>query len=137
MVLRSRGLRQARVRDLADEDVLEAERLLAGDRRALLVRQEIAQHEVVQRVLDLLAEVGRQMRKRARPEDPSDHRRALQQEFLARRQTIDARGDQCLQRVRNAIERTVAALEHHAHRLFDEERIAFRLINEVRAYVRR
>ena len=50
VVLRTRELRQARVGDLADEEVLEAVRGLAGDRRARLAQEELAQEVVEQRV---------------------------------------------------------------------------------------
>ena len=47
-------------------------------------------------------ELRRELLERALPEDPADHRRALEQRFSLRRQPVDARGDQRLQRVGDA-----------------------------------
>ena len=54
MVIRPRGLGQAGVGDLADEDVLEAERHLAADRRARLWQQEVPEQQVVDGLADVL-----------------------------------------------------------------------------------
>src|SRR5205085_4639377 len=52
--LGARRLGEARVGDLADQDVLEPVRTLAGDRRPPLLEQELAQEEVVDEGLDVL-----------------------------------------------------------------------------------
>ena len=70
------GLREARIRDLADQHVLEAERLLAADRGALLGSDEVAQEEIVQSLLDLFGLSGEPL-DRAGPERPTDDRAPL------------------------------------------------------------
>ena len=49
VMLGARRLGETRVRDLADQDVLELVRRLAADRRARLVEDELAQQQVVER----------------------------------------------------------------------------------------
>ena len=71
------GLREAPVRNVADEHVFEAVRLLAADRGALLRKHEVAQQQVLERLLHGV-EVGRKPFDGARPEHPSDHGRALE-----------------------------------------------------------
>ena len=124
VVLRTRELRHARVRDLADQGVLEAVRRLARDRRARLAEQELALQEVVEQGL-VLRDVGREVLERALPEDPPDDRAALEQRLRIGREVVDAGRDERLQRVRDTIGRAVAgaALDEHADRLLDEQRV--------------
>src|SRR5206468_4040065 len=70
------GLRKPRIGDLADEDVLEPERVLAGDRGARLPLDEIPYQQRVERLVDI-ADAARELLDRTPPEHPSDHRRAL------------------------------------------------------------
>ena len=95
MVCRPRGLREARVRDVADEDVLEAIGLLVGERRARLVDDEVSQLEVLESVLD--AVTVRQMLDRAGPEAPADHRCPLHHRLRSGVEPVDASRDQRLQ----------------------------------------
>ncbi len=83
VVLRASELREAAVRDLADEEVLEPVRRLAGDRRARLAEQELPREEVVEQLVDVL-EVGRKVLDRARPEHPADDGCALEQRLRLR-----------------------------------------------------
>src|SRR5437660_6303049 len=71
-------------------------------------------------------ELGREVDDRTRPEDAADHGRALQHRPLHRRQAVDARGDQRLERVRDALTAAIL-LDERADRLLDEERIALAL----------
>ena len=121
-------LREPGVGDVADQDVLEAVGLLARDRGAVLAREEVALQQAVEDRLEL-ADVGRQVGDGAFPEDPSDHRGALQQPLLVAGQPVDARRDDRLQRVRNPL-RGRTALEQHPRRLLDEERIALGLLQQ-------
>ena len=122
------ALGEARVGDVADEDVLEAVRALARDRRAALAGDEVAQEQVVEDGLEIL-DLGHQVRDGALPEDPADHRGALQQPLLVPRQPVDAGRDHRLQRVGDPLRRG-AALEQHPRRLLDEERVALRLLEQ-------
>ena len=125
VVLRASELREPGVRDLADEQVLEAVGGLAGDRRARLAEQELAQEQVVEQRVDVL-DVGREVLERALPEHAPDDRCALEKRLPRRRQMVDARGDERLERVGDASRPAVpgAALEQHADRLLDEQRVA-------------
>ena len=126
VVRRPRRLREARVRDVTDEDVLEAIRLLIGEGRLGLVDDEIAQLEVVERVLDALP--VREVLDRAGPEAAADYRRPLQRRLRHRVESVDARCDQRLQRVRDpGGGPLLAELGHRQHDLLEEERIAFGL----------
>ena len=125
VVLRAGELREAGVRDLADQRVLEPVRGLPRDRGARLAEQELALEEIVeQRVV--IGDVRRQMLERPAPEDPPDDRPALEERLCVRRQTVDACGDEGLQRVRHTIRRAVpdAALHEHSDGLLDEQRVA-------------
>ena len=119
------ALRERRVRNLTDEHVLELVRLLAADRRPRLAHDEIADEKPLDAVFDVV-DLRREVRESAAHEDASHHRRALQRDALGRRQTIDARRDQRLDRVWYALTRT-RALREHADDLLDEERVALRL----------
>src|SRR2546421_12892993 len=76
------------------------------------------------------------MRDRTAPEDASDHRGALEDELLALRQAVDARGDQRLDRVGNPL-RAVAVLEEHSDGLLPEERVALGLLEQTCAHLER
>ena len=65
-------LRQASVRDVADEDVAEAIRDLAGHRRQWLARQQLPVDEVGERGVHV--ELGIELADRAAPEDAADDR---------------------------------------------------------------
>ena len=54
VILGPPGFRETAVGDLADEHVLEPVGRFTGDRRPLFARDEIAQEEVVENVLDLV-----------------------------------------------------------------------------------
>ena len=124
-------LREPGVGDVANQDVLEAIGLLARDRGAVLAGEKVALQQAVEDGIEL-ADVGRQVADGAFPEDPSDHRGALQQPLLVPGQPVDARGDDRLQGVRDPL-RGGAALEQHPRRLFDEERVALGLLQQHRA----
>jgi len=76
-------LGEAGIRDLADQNVLEAVRRLTRDGRAGLRHEELAQEQRFEHALELV-EVG-ELRDRAAPEDPADHRSSLKDGFLVRR----------------------------------------------------
>ena len=130
-------LRQAAVGDLLDQHVLEPVRRFAGDRRAGLARDEVAQQRVVEHVFELVGVVlRREVVDRAGPEDAADHGAALQDHLLARRQPVDARADQRLQRIGNAVAAVPALLQQHADGLLDEQRIALGLVEQPRLDLR-
>ena len=133
VLLCARLLGQPRVRDLPDQHVLEAEGRLAGDRGTLLAKHELPQQQVVEQRLHV--EVRRDVLDSALPEDPADDSRSLQQYFGIWRQVIDTRSDERLQRVGNTI--VVAALGEHANGLLDEQRVAFRSIEQALGQGRR
>ena len=118
----ARGLREPAVRDLADEHVLELERVLAADRRARLAHDEIARDELLERALDVV-HVRRQMLERAAHEEPAHGGSALDQRALRRRQPVDARRDERLERVGDPLGAGARPLRQHADRLLDEERV--------------
>src|SRR5690348_12413635 len=78
VVLASRRLRQTGIGDFANEDVLELVRLLATDRRAVLADDEVAKEQLLERRVRIL-ELRREEDDRARPEEATDDRGALQQ----------------------------------------------------------
>ena len=82
--------------------MLEAVGRLARDRRARLAQQELAEQQVVEQRVDVL-EVGRQVVEGAAIEDPPDDRGTLEERLRGRRQMVDARRDERLQRVGNPI----------------------------------
>ena len=87
---------------------------------------EVAQQQVVED--RSTSRSGADVLDRAVPEDPADHGGAMEECLLVGRQVVDARGDQRLQRVRDALGEVVAAaLEQHPDRLLDEERVALGL----------
>ena len=138
VVLRAAGLREPAVGDLADQDVLEAVRRLAADRRALRPGDQVAQQQVVEHVLQLVGIVFRgQVIHRTREEGSAHDRAALQQDLLAGRQPVDARTDQRLQSVGDPVAAVAALLDEHADRLLDEERVALRLLEQARRDVLR
>jgi len=93
-------LADAAVRDVADQDVLEAEGAIAGDRRPFLWDNEIARE---QRVDDgSHVDVRRESVERTWPEDATDKRGALQDPLLVDGEPVDARRDQRLHRVGDA-----------------------------------
>ncbi len=71
VVLRTCELGETGVRNLADEEVLEAIRGLAGDRRPRLAEYELLLLEVLEQRVDVL-DVRREMLQRALPEHPAD-----------------------------------------------------------------
>ena len=130
-----RSLDEPGVGDVANEHVLEAVRMLAGDRGAALTGDEVAQQQVVEHRLDFL-ELGHQVSDGAFPEDAADHRRALEQALLVLRQPVDAGGDHRLERVGDPLGGR-PALEQHPRRLLDEERVPLGLLEQRAALGRR
>jgi hypothetical protein len=128
-------LGQAGIGDLAGEDVLEAKRLLAADRRTLLAQEEVAQEQGLEHLVDVL-DVWRDVRDRPGPEDPADDGGALQHELRVTRQPVDTRPDQGLDCVRDR-RAYVRALGEHTHRLLDEERVPLGLGEHVTAQLPR
>ena len=106
--------------------MLEAVGLLTRDRRAVLARQEVALEQAVDDRIEL-ADVSGQVGDGALPEDPPDHRGTLQEPLLVAGQSIDARGDDRLQRVGDALR---SALEQHPRGLLDEEWVALGLLQQ-------
>ena len=126
-------LRQAGVRHFPDQHVLEAISGLARDRRAELRDEKFPEEQRLEHGLKLI-ELDRQFLDRPAPEGAADHRSPLQHRFLVRGEPVDAGGDERLQRVGDPLgklgQRPPLAFREHAHRLFDEERVPFRLLEE-------
>src|SRR4051812_11922489 len=99
--------------------MLEPERAVAGDRRALLGDDEFALEQRVNERRDVL--VRAEALERATPEDAADHGRALQRVLLLGREAVDPRGDQRLDRVRDALGH--GAVLEHARDLLEEKRV--------------
>ena len=105
------ALREAGVRDLGDQDVLEAERALAGDRRAILGDDELARDERV----DQRAEVEDPAR--APRTAPCQKTRPITDArcsscFCSGGERVDPRRDQRLDRVRDVVPHPLALREH-------------------------
>ena len=121
--LRSPGLRQRAVGDLAREGVLDHELPLALQRRAGPSPDEVA--VLQQYVVRLLA--AEQLTDRPRPERPPDHGRRLQGRLLRRRQEVDPSGEHRLNRVGDLealreLARRPAAVRTLQHAMIDERR---------------
>src|SRR5438132_11693525 len=132
--LRPLRLRQAAIRDLAGERVLDRILTLARQRRSCASANEVAIGEQF--------EIGRapdELIDRACPEDAADDRRRLQRRLLCRRQQVDAGGEYRLHGVGHLESRgqlcagpTAAAAREHAavdqrgQQLLDEEWVALR-----------
>ncbi len=98
---RALAAREARVGDVAREDVLEDVLLLAGDRRA-----EPAEHELaIRKDRERGVEVGRlavqERPDRTGPEHATDHRRPLEDPLRRGVEEIDPRREDALHRVRD------------------------------------
>ena len=106
--------------------MLELERLLAADRRARLAHDEIAQDELLERSVDVVDLRG-EMLERAAHEEPAHRGCTLDQRALRRRQAVDARCDERLERVGDALGACTRALREHPDHLLDEERVALGL----------
>ena len=127
--------RDALVRDVAREGVVEAQLTLAGDRGRVPLLDEALVDQALKVLLDLGAAEAFH---RADPADPSNHGAVLDEPLLGRLQQVDPRGDHALDGVRqgrgqvartgpscvHALERSV--LDHHPHQLAREERVAAR-----------
>jgi hypothetical protein len=122
----ARALREAGVGDLADQHVLELERLLAADRRPLLAHDEVAEEEAVEALRDVV-DVRREVLERAAHEQPPHRGGALEQPALHDGQTVDPGCDQRLQRVGDPLRPAALPLREHADRLLHEERVALGL----------
>ena len=129
------GARQARVRDVADENVLEDPLPLAGNRGRQLLAQKLAPPQRLERGVEVVDvdEAGQG----PVPEDAADDRRALRDPPLVGRQQIEPGEDHRLDGVRDldlvdAGARAPAALLPHeqpfadqvADDLLEEERVA-------------
>ena len=112
--LRPLRARNLPVRDIANEDVLERELRLAGNRASPRALHELL---LLQRVQTLLADT-----ERPEPEDLAEHRGVLQRRLLLRGQPVEARGDDPLHGLRQVD--GGSALGKHAHVLLCVERIA-------------
>ena len=133
MQIGSGGLRKTRVRHLADQNVLEAVRGLARDRRSQLGDEEFPQQQRLEHGLELF-ELRCQLLDRPAPERTADHRGVLEHRLLFRRQPVDAGRDQRLERVGDPLgelgERSPLAFSEHAYRLLDEERVALGFVQQ-------
>ena len=126
MKVGARALREAGIRDLADEHVLELEGLLAADRGALLAKHEVAEEQVVEQrddVLDIRGEVS----ERAADEDAAHDGRALDEATRRGGKPVDARGDQRLERVGDPLLPALGLLREGADRLLHEQRVSLGL----------
>ena len=135
--LRAEPLRHRVVGGVADEDVAEAEAVLAGEGARVGLDQPLA-HERLQAAGDLADLVRRrQVGDGAPPEDLSDHGGALQHRQLVLAEPVEAGGEHRLHRLRHAqrvdggerLEPAVAldedaVLDEHPQHLLEEERVA-------------
>ena len=129
VVLRAGRFRQARVGDVANEYVLEAIRGLVLERRARLSDDQVAEQEVVDRLVDALA--AREVFDRAGPEGATDHGGPLEHLLRDAVEPVDTRRDQRLHRVGDLLRcALLAALGDVEHDLLEEEGIAARLVEE-------
>ena len=96
------GARDLGVGDVADEDVPEDERGLAGHGRPALAADELLALEPEQALLDLVARAVAHGRQRPDPEDLAHDGRALEECLLLRRQRVEAGGDDALDGLRAA-----------------------------------
>ena len=129
VVLRPRRLGQARVGDIADQDVLEAVRRLVLEGRARLADDEVAEQQVLDRIGRVLA-LG-QVLDRTRPEASADDRRTLEHRLRRGLQPVDAGRDQRLNGVRDLLDGALlAALGDVEHDLLEEERVAAGLVEQ-------
>src|SRR5215211_8867399 len=129
VVLGPRSLRETAVRDLADQHVLEAVGLLAGDRRAGLGDHEVARKPLVDDAVDVL-DLRRQPGDRAAPKRPPDHGCALEHGPTLRSEAVDPGSDQRLNGVRNLRRRATPTLGEHANGLLEEQRVALGLVEQ-------
>ena len=109
--------------------MLEAERALAGDRRMLFGKDQLAVEQAVERGAAVLAA---EMVKRTAPENAPGERSVLEQTLLRRIEPVDARGDERLHGVGNPLERGLF-LGEDAGGLLEEERISLGLLEQERA----
>src|SRR6266540_6925706 len=95
MEFSARILGQARVGNVANQDVLKAVRALAGGRGAAFRAEQLARHQLVKRGLHRRL-VVRQRVDRTCPKHAPDYGAALNDGLSPGRQTINSRGDQRL-----------------------------------------
>ena len=122
------ALGETRVRDIANQHVAEAERGFARDRRDRLAREELAIDEVDERGVDVECRI--EIGDGAAPEHATDEGAVADDRPRVWRQPVDARRDQRLHGVGDPHRHPLAPLREHPDRLFDEERIALRLLEQ-------
>ncbi len=123
------SLREAAVRDVADQHVAEAERDLARDGGERLAREQLAVDEIGERGVDVERRI--QLGDRPAPEHAADEGAVTHDRPRRGRQPVDPRRDQRLHRVRDPHRGgPVALLGEHPDRLLDEERVALRLVEQ-------
>jgi hypothetical protein len=125
---RAHALRKPAVRDVSDQHVPEPEGRLTGQRRERLARQQLSVDEVCERRVDVERRV--ELEDRATPEHAADQGTVAEDRAGSRRERVDARGDQRLQRVRDPHGGALALLDQHSDRLLDEQRVPFGLLEE-------
>ena len=81
--------------------------------------------------------VRRERLERAAPEDAADQGGVLERPLVEGVEPVDARGDQRLDGVGDALERAALLVGEHARRLLEEERVALGLLERERALRRR
>ena len=94
----------------------------AGAGRALLLDNEVPEEQVIDHGVDVF-DLGRKVSERPTEENASHNGRALREPARLRRQTVDACGDQRLERVGDSLLHPVGLLGERADGLLDEERI--------------
>ena len=127
MLRRAVGARDLPVRDVADERVCERELALPFERRAALPADESLALERVERCG---RSVSRSRADRARPEHLADDGCVLQQALLRLRETVEARGDDALERLRERELLGRALLDVELDELLGVERVAARSLEE-------
>src|SRR6266508_6036273 len=103
--------------------MLELEGLLATDRRACLVHDEITDEKLVDRLTGVF-DLRQEPIERALHEDPPHHGCTLEGDARRSGQPVDARSDQRLQRVGNPLAAAARALGEHPYRLLEEQGVA-------------
>ena len=121
--LAARLLRHRVVCSLAEQDVAEAERLVAREERSMRPDQLPADERLEVDVDGGTRRLGRRIEHRSAPELLADHRRALEHCPLLRVQPIEACGEQRLNGRRHGELALRAVLAQHPEHLFEEERI--------------
>ena len=126
MQLAASRARDGRVRDLANEHVLERVLRVAGELAGRIAPDEVARLERLQRLVDI--DLRTDAVQDAAPERAADHRRGEQRVACMLRQRIDAGGDRFPDGHRQLVAR--AEFGHRRRQLFEEQGVPARDVDE-------